>query len=271
VRIAIYRCLYAEDFIQESIESILPYVDRVLVAMAPRPWGTSAGIEWKGQWIPWPAQFDNTRSRIAEIDDPRIEVVDDWFPQPRGQWQHLVNDLAIPRGATECVFMEPDCVFHEDEARYAIESWERHRGHGQATVAQIELWRSPLYRIPRRQRDAVWFTRLNGPIGMTGGNGWIEGNPYLLLGRGERPVHVHNFGFCMSERVMLWKHLTALAFAAEINDAAPNPDWYERVWLNWKPGDTNMEISRGEEHTIPAAFPYPASELPALIRAKYGL
>jgi hypothetical protein len=107
---------------------------------------------------------------------------------------------------------------------------------------------------------------IDGPIGMTGGNGWIEGQQYAYL-----PAFVHNLGFAFGERVMLWKHLTALAFSAEINDALPNPDWYERVWLNWKPGDTNLEISRGEEHTIPAAYPYPVEELPGVIRRKYGI
>lgn len=265
MRLAIYRVLYGEDWIQESILSILPHVDRVLVAMAPRPWGTSQGIEYKGEWIPWPAQFDDTRAKIAALDDQRIEAIEDFYPQPRGQWQHLVNNHALPRGATECLFIEPDCVFHESEIDAAMDAW--HRSSAQlATVGQVELWRTPEWVIPPRARSTVWFLRLTGPIGLTGGNGWIEGMAYQWL-----PAAVHNLGFCMSERVMLWKHLTALAFSAEINDALPNPDWYERVWLNWKPGDTNLEISIGEEHTIPYAVPYDVTRLPASIRARCGL
>jgi hypothetical protein len=266
VRIALYRILYGQDHVAESIESILPYVDRVVVALAPRPWGTSRGVEYQGKWIDWPTRFDNTRARIAEIDDSKIEVIDDWYPRPRGQHQHLINDIILPRyGACEVVIMEPDCVFSEQQIGWALMDWE-HCGADLATVQQIELWRTPLYRIPHRNRDAVWFMRLNGPIGMTGGNGWIEGMWYRGLG-----AAVHNLGFCNSPPVMLWKHLTALAFSAEIGDAIPNPDWYERVWLNWKPGDRNLEISRGEEHTIPEAYPYPASELPESIRRRYGL
>jgi hypothetical protein len=290
--------------------------------MAPRPWGTSTGIEWGGpfptgatvlslaelstkypgkykQWVQWPGvhmpwchsqgtvmdvqfdpplpddhcncpggrgTFDNTRARIAELDDSRIEVVTDWFPRPRGQHQHLINDIILPcYGACEVVIMEPDLVWHDWEIRHAFDQWED-SGQAIATPKQVELWRTPQWRIPERRRDAAWFVRLNGPIGLTGGNGWIEGQPYAHL-----PAHVHNFGFCYSEKVMLWKHLTAMAFSSEINDAPPNPDWYERVWLNWKPGDTNLEISRGEEHTIPAAYPYPVEELPAVIRRKYGI
>jgi len=265
VRLGIYRVLYGDCFIQESIRSILPYVDRVLVAMAPRPWGTSQGITWKGEWVPWPAHFDATREKIAALNDPRIEVIEDFYPQPRGQWQHLVNNHALPRGATECLFIEPDCVFHEGQAAAAFAEWNASSAT-LATIASLELWRTLLYRIPIRQRSSVWWLRLSGPIGLTGGNGWIEGQGYQWI-----KGHVHNLGFCYSERVMLWKHLTAMAFSAEINDALPNPDWYERVWLNWNPGDENLEISIGEEHTIPEAYPYPANELPALIRERCGL
>src|SRR6185369_15649786 len=141
--VAIYRILYGEDFVQESIRSVLPYVDRVVVAKAERPWGKSEGVLWDGEWVPWPTKFDNTREKIAELREPRVEVIVDYWPEPANQHQHIVNHIVLPKYlADEVVFIEPDHVFSEAEAQAAFGEWDETafwQGVRQATTRMIEL------------------------------------------------------------------------------------------------------------------------------------
>jgi len=195
--VAVYRVLYGEDFIQESIKSILPHVNSVLVVKAEKPWGNTKGVTYKGQWVAWPEKFDDTREKVLELNEPRVEIVDDYYPTPLGQLSHIVNDLVLPRFKPEnIVFIEPDHVFSEEQAFKAFKAWDEFPGT-QATTKQIEHWKTPLWRVPERpNRTSVVFHRIKGqPLGPTGFNG-ASGEIHRL------PALVNNLGFCISEKVM---------------------------------------------------------------------
>ena len=51
----------------------------------------------------------------------------------------------------------------------------------------------------------------------------------------------YNFGFCLNEKTMLYKHNAALDFSEKIKDSIPSQTWYEEKWLNWTPETTNLE------------------------------
>lgn len=266
--VAVYRVLYGEDFIQESIRSILPAVDKVFVVKAEKPWGNTRGVTYKGTWVPWPDEFDKTREKVLALNDPKVEIIDDYWPTPKGQLTHIVNDLILPRCKPMTVmFIEPDHVFSEEELEKTFFSWSLYSGT-QASTRQIELWKTPAFRIHERpNRTSVVFHRVFGhPMGDTGFNGASE-QPYRLQGV------VHNLGFCLSPQVMYWKHLTALAFSRIVGDSPPNEDWYEKTWLNWDlfRNNQNLEISQGYEWTIPCASPYDVQSLPESIKARYNL
>lgn len=266
--VAVYRVLYGEDFIQDSIRSILPHVDKVLVVKAEKPWGNTDGVTYKGQWVSWPEKFDNTRERVLELNEPKVEIVDDYYPTPLGQLTHIVNDLVLPRfKPRDVVFIEPDHVFSKEQAFSAFKAWNEFRGT-QATTRQIEHWKNPLWMVPERpSRTSVVFHRINGhPIDSTGFNGASDGIHRL-------PAFVNNLGFCISEEVMYWKHLTALAFSKIVGDSPPNEGWYENKWLNWHPdmNNRNLEISLGYEWAIPKAIPCPVEFVPEAIYRKFNL
>lgn len=265
--VAVYRVLYGEDFIKESIESILPHVDHVYVVKAEKPWGHTLGVTYKGQWVDWPEKFDNTREKIAELNSEKVTIIDDYWPTPRNQLTHIVNDLILPRCKPDSVvFIEPDHVFTKKQAEAAFSCWDIYSGV-QASTKQVELWRTPAFAVPERpRRTSVVFHRIFGQrMGETGFNGASEGIHRL-------PATVHNLGFCLSEKTMYWKHLTALAFSRIVGDSPPNKDWYESKWLNWdfKTNNQNLEISLGYEWMIPHAEPYDTSKLPESIRKRYG-
>ena len=271
MRVAVYpSVLYGEDFLRESIASVRPHVDAVYLVLMRRPWGHTEGVIYKGAWVPWPAKFDRTREIAEEIQrtDPGIHILDDDTFSPWNRWGHAVNDVVRkacePR---EVVILDPDCVFHEQEAVGAFADWDAHPEYIWGQPEQVELWRTPAWQVVR-PRCMVTFAR--GDLGLLSDD--------VRKKRGvQAPATcplagiVHNLGFCVSERTMRWKHLTSMAFSPVIGESLPNPDWYEEKWLRWTPGTRNLEVSIGSEGSIPCAVPYDVAGLPGSIRRRYGI
>jgi hypothetical protein len=268
---AVYRVLYGEDYIQESITSIAPYVDRIFVFWTDRPWGNIQNCVYQNRLVYFPKKFDQVVQKITALAHPKIHLLYDHVEQNLGQFTHLVNERILPdypRPQT-ILFLEHDMVFRSDQIEQACKAFDA--AHVLcATTAQIELWRTPHWRIPARKRLASVFWNLTDldAIPVTGRH--ADPINYVMPCL---PATVHNFGFCLSPENMYWKHLTALGFSQRIGDSLPNEDWYEKKWLNWNPllNNTHLEMSRGWEHLIPYAEPYDVSQLPEIIKKKYHL
>lgn len=56
---ALYRVLYGEDFIQDSILSIIDHVDKIFVFWDDRPWGDVKEAKYKGNIVKIPSKIDN--------------------------------------------------------------------------------------------------------------------------------------------------------------------------------------------------------------------
>ena len=117
------------------------------------------------------------------------------------------------------------------------------------TLNQIELWKTTEWRVPQRKRPGAIFykqipksTRFNG----------IAADTKLISGEGI----LYNLGFCVSSKIMYWKHLTGLTFHKTIGDSESDEKWFEDKWLNWKEKDTNLAIAKRHSHAIPYASPY---------------
>lgn len=264
MRVAIYSSvLYGEDFIVESIWSILPYVDRVFVVFMKRPWGGTLGVSYKGKWISWPEKFDNTREKIAAMDEPRVTIIDSEKHSPWNRWGHaydLVRGLYTP---LEVLFLDPDCVFSDTEGKTTFREWEEHKEYRWAAPGQVELWRTPAWQIIRPRSMASLHRGDLSVLSFSTED--TRPKTHALAGR------IHNFGFCCSESNTRWKHLTALAFSPIIGESLPNPTWFERTWLAWDPvtNNRNLEVSLGCESAISHAAPYETSELPESVKRRY--
>ncbi len=270
----IYRVLYGEDFIQESIKSIRDYVDKIFIFWDDRPWGNTESCIYKGQEIKFPKKFDNILDKINELGDPKVNLIYDHVYNNKGQFTHLVNDIILKNWQKPDLFMmiEGDHVLKQSEIIKAMELMNsRHIRH--ATTRPLELWRTYEYRIPERPRTATIFWNMEelDYLPDTDRDGSRRrGSRYLL---DILPIYTHNFGFCANPKTMYWKHMISIGFAKRIGEQRrPNEDWYDK-WLNWTiDGDNaNLEVTQGREHTIPYAYPYDIDELPEVIKDKYNL
>ena len=271
---AVYRCLYGEDFVKESINSITDYVDQIFVFWTNKAWGDINSCVYKGLTVQFPEKFDSVISRIKELNNPKITLIEqtrEMNPRsvPWNLYTTLINNHILPNYDKPDIIIIPevDQVFRDSEIRKAIDEFTE-SGLTVAKTRQIEMWRSYKYRIQeRRNRVGVVFWNMRDLIELptTKGNGEIDNTPELSY-------YVHNFGFAVSLKVMYWKHMTALGFSSKISDSIPNEQWLDK-WINWtlEKNNENLEISLGHEHTISLAYHYSYELLPEEIKKKYGL
>lgn len=238
---AVYRVLYGEDFIEESIHSVLNAVDKVYVFWTNKVWGDCKAVKYNGEIVKFPEKFDNAVEIVKGIDSPKIELIEHYHPTPHGQFTELVNHYV---DADVVILIEHDQII--EDARTALDEFNS-SDRIAATLPQIEYWKTKEYRIPDRYRPGPIFWKTPLPhTRPNGAPGWVL--PWL------QSTIAHNYGFCVSDKTMYWKHLTALAFSPKIGDSLPREDWYEEVWLKWTPEMENLEISKNHPTAIPRAY-----------------
>jgi hypothetical protein len=143
---ALYRILYGADFIEDSILSIIRYVDKVFLFWDDTPWGNIKSARYKGKTISIPDKIDNVvgneipmiivgyfansilleiAQRLAKQYPHKIVVEYDHVELNTNQITHLINDLVIPKyGKPDLLlFVEWDHVWREDQLEKAIEQF----------------------------------------------------------------------------------------------------------------------------------------------------
>jgi len=263
---AVYRVLYGEDFIKESIHSILADVDKVFVFWDDTPWGDVKSCIYKGEKIVFPKKVDDVVEVVKSMACEKLELIYDHRYNNINQITNLVNERIIPRFEKPeiVVFIEPDHVFKEGGFRKALHVFKESQNH-QMTTEQVEVWKGFEHIVPpqfRKTRLSVVFTRLfEERMPNTGRHSNM--GPMRRI-----PVPVYNFGFAVSEKSMYWKIMIAIAMSQKIGDSPPNENWYEDKWLNWHEGIRGLEPAKGAENMIPMAVPHNRSDLPKSILNK---
>lgn len=248
MKVAFYRVLYGEDFIQESINSFQEHFDKIYVFWADRPFGGETQVTFEDKNYIFPEKFDNIVEKVQELNNPKIKLIYDWQETPRNQHKILMERIVEDLGEMPELFMaiEPDMVF----SKFAeLPTVLRHKLPRSIAVNHIELWKTVDYRIPQRNRPGVIF--YSAIPNHTAFNGMAEDTLHL---QGENTLY--NLGFCCSAKVMFWKHLTSLSFARKIGDSIPDPDWFRKKWLNWTEDTTDLAISIRFASNIPKAVPF---------------
>ncbi len=255
MRTAIYRIHYGLDFLEQSIESIRDAVDLVIVYFSRYPWCRTSHVTYLGKQIHLPDNPENVESFLEDRygDDPKV-IFDNFECQtPKNQFRLLYEDsvLKIGRSINTLLFMEPDMVFFKPDVERLLEEFEKMQVAALGTY-QTELWKTPEYRIPQRNRigPTCWNIDL-APDFTTHFGTYLPEHVQVHEG-----VTNYNFGFCLNAETMLYKHLTALVFSEKIGDSIPSQEWYRDKWVNWTPETTNLEIAENWKHLIPRAEPF---------------
>jgi tetratricopeptide (TPR) repeat protein len=262
---AVYRCLYGEDFVQESIKSINDHVDKIFVFWDDTPQGHVTECLYKGKTIKFPKIFDNVVEKIKELNNPKIELIYDHQDTDENQLTHFVNDIILPnyKKPSIILFLDVNQVFHSDQIKNAIDEFID-EDYLFATTEQIEMWKDLYHRLPDRpDKVGVIFCNLSKLDKMpeTLKHGGIAVMPKLS-------ATVHNFGFAVSDKAMYWRHLLSIAIAQKYGGTVPFENWYEEKWLKWDYETNNESLDISEQYRISWAIPYNAENLPELIHNK---
>ena len=265
---ALYRILYGEDYIQESLLSVLPHVDHVFIYWADRPWGGPTSATYKGERveIPWEkgCMFDGWAERVRPLGHEKISLCGYYQKTPLHQFSNMIDRIKyIHPEICTVICMEPDFVFSEGGLETALSCYEEVPSTGQFfSVPQTEVWKNPCWRIPQRHRPGAWIVDTRGMslCPRTGFSAQPLNETIKALALPEQTMF--NMGFAASSKTMWMKHLTAIAFSSTIGDSRPNESWFSDVWSSWAPGMQNLEISLHHEHSIREAERFTPQGMP---------
>ncbi len=255
-RWAIYRIHYGLDFLKQSIDSVKDSVDRVFVYYSVHPWVVAPQVTYMNKIMDMPGLHEDVQSFMYRHYKAKQKVHYHKYEcnTPANQFSNLYRTSVEKVGHSPrmVIFMEPDMVYHQCVPKALFEELEQRKDIPCLGTRQVELWKEHYWRIPQRDRigPMVWHIE-RAPEFNTHFGTWHPNAQFA-----SDQFHNYNFGFCLNERTMLYKHLTAIQFSAEIGDSIPSEEWYEEKWLNWTPLTKDLEISANYKHTIPKAEPY---------------
>lgn len=241
MKTVIYRGHYGFVFIENSIKSIEDWADRIVVVMSRNSWCPDPVINYLGKPVTLknPEDLDAYKSLLEK--HPKVEVIEREFATPHNQWGKLVNEF----NADYVLTLEPDM-----EIPPGTELPLPGAGKAICFANQTEFWKTKEWRVPQRRR--IGPVIYNNPKKVRTRLDNVPLNAPILISDKE----VWNWGFCLPEETMLYKHLLAIGFSKHIGDSIPNERWYEDKWLNWSPELENLEIAKGKESRIKRAIPY---------------
>ena len=90
---AIYRLLYGEDFIKESIESILDHVDKIFIFWSKYPFYKVRYVNYLGEDIKFPKKWDNSLEIIKSIESDKIVIIEKHYKTNKNQFTKMYNDF----------------------------------------------------------------------------------------------------------------------------------------------------------------------------------
>ena len=241
----IYRVHYGFEYLYKSIDSVSAWADEILVVVSRNPWYTEPTVMYLGKQteIVNPEDIDANIARLESMPDVRVVVEE--FASPNGQWGSMVNKHT----AEYVLTMEPDMVFPNHESLQVLEEQTK-QSNAVGCYNQIEFWKNTEWRIPQRNR--LGPVMLKSPVNVQ----TKFNNEPLPKANATSNELVHNYGFCFSPELMLYKHLLSIGFSRSIRDSIPAENWYKDKWLNWTPDTTNLEISAKHAHLVHKAIPH---------------
>lgn len=233
-------CVYEDSgFLAESVRRVYPLMDKIVFLVGVEP--------WNGQGDP--AIPPRTLATILGLRDPgrKFMIVSKYWKTEAEQRNHglaLLRDL----GCAWCMTVDDDEMWNREELR---------RGLARISAAPADVtgfcapnliyWRRRDLAIPvptaampvflSTARDDVNFTEARC---YTTWNRWEAFSPDELL--------MHHLSYVRTDEQMKRK-LRFFSHAATIP-----ADWFERVWLGWHPGMTDLHPSP-TPGTFPAAVP----------------
>ena len=268
MKIAAVYCVYNEaDYIEYSIRSVAPSVERVIINLGMAPWNAynaNARADFGAR-----DRTEDIVDRLAR-DNPKIVVI-------KGIWDSEVAQREA--GMSSCVesgcdyyfLVDGDEVYRGDHLQAIRDEIERHPEVGTFQIKCTVLWRSFKYRIPywgvqwtpwrifkiTRQRPFAGL-RLPYRCRVTGPNRTNSLGPRYLIPP-ERAIFYH-LGYARTNVRMQLKLGTSEGRTGFLSH------WYDRVWLRWPSDRSMLNLSPVDPPSLPQAVYVEPADLQEVLR-----
>lgn len=250
---------YGEDFIEQSIKSIIDNVDKVFVLYTDKPWGEFEYVMFKGEKIYLPCPIDKGVDKVKSLEKEYPGKIHSHYfhsKYPDNQFTEMYDYIKLRYDLSSVdtvIIMEPDMIWPVKNKLEKIISYVNKVRWDSLCTFQVEFWKTGEYMIPIRQRPGAILYNISLQQGLptTGKNGACGYTKFINH-------HIYNYGFCMSPYNMYIKHLVGLGISHFINDSVPYEEWYEDKWKNWDFTSNNyfLEPSRNYKSNIPYAIKF---------------
>jgi len=279
---AVYRLLYGEDFVKDSILSIIDSVDKVICFCTDKPWGRRQSATWKNKEYKFPDVFDKTRQYVVDLNNiyqDKIIIVDQSCPIAILQMAYDYN-VYIKNMETQpdfIVSIEADMIINDPCDLKKMIDWSLNNKVAISSMNSVNHFRHPSYTFnyklpakllrvsPGRHSVILWNLNLIDlkvlDISTYRGDRGEHVPQYPIV---RSPFWCHNFGYCWNEKTMFFKFIVNISQARLDNE--PNEDWFENKYLLWSTYVKDMEISKGFEQNIPDTFKESKLFLPKCIQ-----
>ena len=147
---AVYRLLYGEDFIKESIESIIDHVDKIFIFWSNKPFQSVEKVIFKGEEIFFPDKFDNSVEIVKNIKSDKIVLIERHFNENTNSFTTMYNEhIAVDYDECDILMMiEVDHVFRKDQLELALDEFISGDVPA-ATTEQWEIWKGFNHCVPQ--------------------------------------------------------------------------------------------------------------------------
>lgn len=231
--IAYIPLFYGSCYLKEAIQSVAPFVDKIMVFYTDRP---SYGF---GTEITCPDTEEKLRN-IAESESDKIQWV-------KGQWstegEHREEILKYSNGYDVILTFDADEVFNQDDLPVALENVSRGTSRYWGVEGYINFWKTFDWEVKDFFRP-IRFINLK------------EGN----FGQSEVHQTIYHFSCCQSDEIMNFKY-EVHGHKNEISC-----DWLRDKYYAWTPENKITFLHPSSQQVWGDAFAYDKTQLPQSLK-----
>ncbi len=267
MKIAAVFCVYnEEEYIEYSVRSILPAVDRIFICLGRVPYNAYNPTARDG------SHPDRTEALVDQLQkaDPKIRLL-------KGTWDSEVDhrnaglQLCLEDDIDYYWLVDGDEVYRRDHMENIRKGIASHPKVGTFIVKCHIFWRSFSYRIPAqemswRPRRIFKITRFRNLLGIrfpyrcsfVGQNEMNSLGPVYEFPPGEAVFY--HFSYARSARAMEDKFRT-FSHAHEIRQ-----EWIDQVWKRWPSQREMTNIHPVDPPKFPQALRVSPDDLPEILK-----
>ena len=221
-----YTAFYGEAFIEYSMRSVYPFVDKILIARGTKSWAVGAnGVRYD--------PIDDVKGKIKhfmENEDPenKVELFEGTWVSDTEQRNFLI-DKSNDIGMNYALLVDTDEVWEPQDLKTLLKAIKDNPKELIFSVGIMHYFRSLFWRFEDGSATVNYVFKLPEVR-----HGWIRAGMKVSAKEYEIPifkvpVEYHHYGYAYPSKVIGQK-ITFWGHCGEVT-----PDWFSSIFMKWRP------------------------------------